>query len=279
MTDWLIPGDITAWKVTALTAAAFFAGFVDAVVGGGGLIQLPAIFAVFPNVAPAVLIGTNKLISVFGTSAAAVQYGRRTRIDWQSVVPASVAALGLAFAGAAAATVVPATVFRAVLPIVLIAVAVYVFARKDLGRTHEPRHFGRAAHARGSLVGAMVGFYDGIFGPGTGSFLTFIFVHWFGFDFLRASAAAKVVNVACNVAGIAAFAVFAHLWVGFAVALGGVNVLGSLVGSHLALRRGSGFVRKMFLTVVIALICKSAYDGMRPLLTPKSPAATTAAAS
>ena len=278
MADWLVPSDLTVWKAAALTAAAFFAGFVDAVVGGGGLIQLPAIFALFPNVTPAVLIGTNKLISVLGTSAAAVQYGRRTRIDWQSVVPASVAALLFAFAGAVAATVVPATIFRAVLPAALIAVAVYVFARKDLGRVHDPRHFGRAAHGRGSFVGAMVGFYDGIFGPGTGSFLTFIFVHWFGFDFLRASAAAKVVNVACNVAGIAAFAVFSHLWVGFALVLGAFNVLGSLVGAHLALRRGSGFVRRMFLTVVIALICKSAYDGLRPLLTRRPTAATNAAA-
>ena len=275
MTDWFGPSDLQIWTYAALAAAAFFAGFVDSVVGGGGLIQLPAIFALFPGTTPAVLIGTNKLISVFGTSAAAVQYGRRTTIDWHSVLPASVAALAFAFAGAVAATVVPATVFRAVLPVILIAVAVYVFARKDMGQIHDPQHFGMAAHTRGSAVGALVGFYDGIFGPGTGSFLTFIFVHWFGFDFLRASAAAKVVNVACNIAGITAFAIFAHLWIGFALVLGVVNVFGSLVGSHIALRRGSGFVRKMFLVVVTALILKTGYDGLRPMLTTEPVAATT----
>jgi uncharacterized membrane protein YfcA len=266
MPDWLLPSDVATLTVLALAVAAFFAGFVDSVVGGGGLIQLPVMFALFPRTPPAILIGTNKLISVFGTSSAAVQYLKRTRIDWHAVLPASLAALVFAFLGALAATRVPPDLFRAVLPFILIAVAAYVFARKDLGQDHAPRHFGRAARRRGTIVGAATGFYDGIFGPGTGSFLAFIFVHWFGFDFLRASAAAKVVNVACNIAGIVAFAIFAKIWVGLALLMAVFNVAGSLAGSHLALRLGSGFIRRVFLVVVIALIVKTSYDGLKPLI-------------
>jgi uncharacterized membrane protein YfcA len=239
---------------------------VDSIVGGGGLIQLPVMFTLFPRTAPAILIGTNKVISVFGTSTAATRYLTRTRLDWHAVLPASLTALVFAFLGALAATRVPPNVFRAVLPFILIAVAVYVFARKDMGQNHDPKHFGPAARRRGTIVGAATGFYDGIFGPGTGSFLAFIFVHWFGFDFLRATAAAKVVNVACNLAGIVAFAIFAKIWVGLALIIALFNAAGSFAGSHLALRHGSGFIRKLFLVVVIALILKTSYDGLKPIV-------------
>jgi uncharacterized protein len=276
--DWLAP-DLTVWMLLALLCASFAAGFVDSVVGGGGLIQLPAMFAVFPGAAPAVLIGTNKVSAVMGTTSAAIQYARRTTIDWHATLPATIAALVFAFLGALAATVTPPAIFRVTLPVVLVGVAVYVFAKKEMGRHHDPLHVGREAHLRGSAVGAGLGFYDGIFGPGTGSFLAFVFVHWFGFDFLRATAAAKVVNVACNLAGIAAFAIFAQLWLGLALVMGIFIVAGSLCGSAVALKLGSGFIRRVFLGVVVALILKTAYDGLKLYVAtpnPTRPAETSA---
>ena len=170
-----------------LGVAAFGAGLVDAVVGGGGLIQLPAMFSVFPNMAPATLIGTNKLASIFGTGVAAVSYARRVAIAWSVATPAAVAALIFAFLGAYTVTKVSAEFMRLLLPVVLVAVAIYTFAKKDFGSVHEPIHSGAKEQTLALLIGAGIGFYDGFFGPGTGSFLVFLFVRIFGFDFLGAS--------------------------------------------------------------------------------------------
>ncbi|MDB5962455.1 MAG: hypothetical protein JWP59_3749, partial [Massilia sp.] len=180
-----------------LAFAAFLAGLVDAVVGGGGLIQLPAVFSAFPREAPATLLGTSKLAGMFGTSAAAVNYARRVRVPWSAAAPAALAAFGLSFAGAWTVTRVPGDFFRLLLPVILVAVAVYTFKKKDFGAAHAPRHSGHTERWVALAMGAGIGFYDGFFGPGTGSFLMFMYVRLFGFDFLSASAAAKVVNVAC----------------------------------------------------------------------------------
>ncbi len=243
-----------------LLAAAFLAGFVDSVVGGGGLIQVPAMFSLFPAVAPATLLGSNKLAGIFGTAMAAWQYSRRIQIPWNAVWPATLMALVFAFLGAWTVTRIPPDFLRAALPFILFAVALYTFFKKDLGSMHKPAHAGQKERALGAGAGASIGFYDGFFGPGTGSFLVFIFVRIFGFDFLRASAAAKVVNVACNFAALVCFAWVGHVaWaLGFSMAL--VNMAGSALGSRLALKRGSGFVRVLFLVVVSLLILKTSHD-------------------
>lgn len=243
-----------------LGVAAFSAGLVDAVVGGGGLIQIPAIFSVFTTTAPATLLGTNKLASVFGTSAAAVNYARRVRIAWSTAAPASMAALVFAFVGAYTVTRIPPDFLRSLLPLVLIAVAVYTFKRKDLGSIHAPLFAGLQEKAWAIGIGALIGFYDGFFGPGTGSFLVFLFVRFFGFDFLSASAVAKVVNVACNIAALAWFGWSGHLIWQLGLTMAVCNVCGSLVGTKLALKHGSGFVRRLFLVVVSILIVKTSYD-------------------
>jgi uncharacterized membrane protein YfcA len=245
-----------------LGIAAFLAGLVDAVVGGGGLIQIPVLFAAFPSVAPATLFGTSKLAGIFGTSAAAVNYARRVRLAWSAAAPAAVAAFVAAFAGAYTVTKIPADFVRTLLPFVLIAVAFYTFRKKDLGSVHAPLHSGAMERMVALGTGACIGFYDGFFGPGTGSFLIFLFVRFFGFDFLSASAAAKVVNVACNVAALLWFGYSGHLlWqVGLLMAL--CQVAGSLLGTRLAIRHGSAFVRKLFLGVVSMLIVKTGYDAM-----------------
>lgn len=243
-----------------LGVAAFAAGMIDAVVGGGGLIQIPALFSLLPAAVPATLLGTSKLAGIWGTAAAAANFARRVNVQWGTAMPAAIAAFLLAFLGAYTVTRVPADFVRKLLPIVLILVAIYTFRKKDFGSRHAPVHSGWMEKSLAILVGGGIGFYDGFFGPGTGSFLIFLFVHFFGFDFLGASAAAKVVNVACNLAALLWFGYSGHLlWhIGLAMAI--CNVGGSLLGSRLAIRHGSRFVRKIFLFVVSVLILRTAYE-------------------
>ncbi|MCK0510172.1 sulfite exporter TauE/SafE family protein [Aromatoleum buckelii] len=245
-----------------LGLAAFLAGFVDAVVGGGGLVQIPALFTAFPASLPATLFGTNKLASIVGTSSAAIQYARRVAIPWRVALPAAAAALAGAWFGARAVAHLSPALLKPVILLLLILVAIYTFMRKDFGTadaTAEPQH----ATALALLVGASVGFYDGFFGPGTGSFLIFLFVRFLAMDFLRASVTAKIVNVATNLAAIAFFTSHvAILWQAAGV-MACSNLVGALVGSRLALRHGAGFVRKMFLGVVTALIGKMLFDLIR----------------
>jgi hypothetical protein len=248
-----------------LACAAFLAGLVDAVVGGGGLIQIPAIFAVFPKEVPATLLGTNKLASMCGTSVAAVKYARRVQVAWSTAAPAAVAAFALAFVGAWTVTRVPGDFVRSLLPLILLAVAVYTFKKKDFGSVHAPVHSGMTERLLATGVGAAIGFYDGFFGPGTGSFLIFMFVRFFGFDFLGASAAAKIVNVACNVSALIWFGYSGHLIWKLAALMAVCQIGGSLIGTRLALKHGSGFVRKLFLVVVSLLIVKTAYDSFTKL--------------
>ena len=250
---------------TLLACAAFLAGLVDGVVGGGGLIQIPAIFAVFPKEVPATLLGTNKLASMCGTVVAAVKYTRRVDVAWSTAAPAALAAFAFAFAGAFAVTRVPGDFVRSLLPLILVAVAVYTFKKKDFGSVHAPLHSGMRERLLAMGVGAAIGFYDGFFGPGTGSFLLFLFVRFFGFDFLGASAAAKVVNVACNVSALLWFGYSGHLILKLAAVMAVCQIAGSLVGTQLALKHGSGFVRKLFLVVVSLLIVKTGYDTLTHL--------------
>lgn len=244
-----------------VTLASLFAGFVDAIVGGGGLILVPALFSVFPGAAPATLFGTNKGAAVWGTAWAGWQFARRVQLPWGALLPAAGAALLGAAAGAWTVTQVSADGLRRALPFVLLAVLLYTLARKDMGRTHAPRHAGRGEALRASAVGAVIGFYDGFFGPGTGSFFVFLFVRWLGYDFLHASASAKLLNTATNVAALVAFAWAGHVWWHIALVMAVANVAGSLLGTRLALQHGAGFVRVVFIGVVSALILKTGYDG------------------
>ena len=243
-----------------LGGAAFLAGLVDAVVGGGGLIQIPLLFSVFPKEVPATLFGTSKLAGVFGTSAAAINYTRRVKVAWSAVVPAAMAAFVFAFAGAYTVTRVPGAFVRSLLPFILLAVAIYTFRKKDFGSIHAPAHSGMAERLAALGLGAGIGFYDGFFGPGTGSFLMFMFVRFFGFDFLSASASAKVVNVACNIAALMWFGYSGHLIWQLGLLMAACGVGGSLVGTRLAMKHGTVFVRQLFLIVVSLLILKTGYD-------------------
>ncbi|SFE51649.1 sulfite exporter TauE/SafE family protein [Paracidovorax wautersii] len=246
------------WIIVSL--ASLLAGFVDAIVGGGGLVLLPALFATFPTAPPATLMGTNKSAAVWGTGIATWQYSRRVQMRWQAMLPAALAGFAGAFAGAWTVTIISADFLRKLLPLILVLVLIYTLAKKELGRHHAPRLDGRAETAAACAIGLAIGFYDGFFGPGTGSFFVFLFVRLLGYDFLNASVSAKLLNLATNIAALILFTLKGHVWWHFALPLAVANVLGSVLGAHMALKHGTGFVRGIFIFVVSALILKTGYD-------------------
>jgi uncharacterized membrane protein YfcA len=244
-------------------AAAFLAGLVDAMVGGGGLVQLPALFAALPAVPAPALLGTSKLAGAFGTGSAAWRYATSVRLPWRTLLPACGLAFAAALAGAVTVTHVPPGLFRPLVPVILVVVLAYTLARKDLGQHHAPRALAPAERAAGLAATAAIGFYDGFFGPGTGSFLMLLYIRWYGFDFVNAAAAARVLNVATNLSALAWFAGHGHLLWPLGLGMAAANVAGSQLGARLALRRGAGFVRGVFVAVVGALIAKTAWDAIR----------------
>ena len=246
------------WIIVSL--ASLLAGFVDAIVGGGGLILLPALFATFASAPPATLLGTNKSASVWGTAMATWQYSRRVQMPWRAMLPAAAAGFVGSFFGAWVVTLVSPDFLRKLLPLVMVAVLAYTLARKDLGMHHQPRWSGRAEVLVACGIGLVIGFYDGFFGPGTGSFLVFAFVRLLGYDFLNASVSAKLLNLATNVSALVLFAAKGHIWWHLTVPLAVANVLGSMLGTYMALRHGTGFVRAIFILVVSVLILKTGYD-------------------
>ena len=247
-------------ELLLLAVLGFFAGFVDAVVGGSGLIQLPAMFTVYPNAPHGALFGTNKFSSVFGTTAATLRYARGLAMPWPMLVPACIGALIFSFLGARIVSMMPVPLIRPLVLALLIGVTIYTFLKKDLGSVHGPRLRGVSEKWLGFAVGTMLGFYDGFFGPGTGMFLIFVFVRFFGYDFLNASASAKVVNTVTNLAALLYFIPSGNIIWAAALVMATANITGSFVGSHMAIRRGADFVRRMFLVVLTVLIAKFGYD-------------------
>lgn len=247
-------------ELLIVSVASLLAGFVDSIVGGGGLILVPALFATFPAAAPATLFGTNKGASIWGTAFATWQLSRRVEMRWAALLPAAAAGFVASFAGAWLVTVVSAEFLRKLLPAVLLMVLVYTLVKKELGLNHAPRFSGRKEAWVAAGIGALIGFYDGFFGPGTGSFFVFLFVRLLGYDFLSASASAKLLNTATNGAALILFAAKGHIWWHFVLAMALANVVGSLLGTRLALKHGTGFVRVVFMGVVSALILKTSFD-------------------
>jgi uncharacterized membrane protein YfcA len=248
-------------ELVVLSLASLFAGFVDAIGGGGGLVLVPVLFSVFPGAAPATLFGTNKAASVWGTGWATWQYASRVQMPWASLWPAALAALVGSGAGAWCVTVADPTLLRRALPFVLLVVLIYTLVRRNLGRVHAPRYQGRTQAAVASAIAFTLGVYDGFFGPGTGSLLVFLFVRLLGFDFLHASASAKLLNTVTNASALLLFAYKGHVWWHLAALMAVANVIGSLIGTRMALRHGAPFVRAVFVCVVALLIVKTVWDG------------------
>jgi uncharacterized membrane protein YfcA len=249
-------------ELAFVITAAFGAGLVDAMAGGGGLIQLPALFAAYPTVPHPTLLGTGKLAGLAGTTSAVLRFVRHVRLDWALVLPAAAGAFVAALAGAWIATSVSPERFRALVPVLLTLVLAYTVLHRDFGRQHRPRRQGTHGRILALSGAAAIGLYDGFFGPGTGSFLVFMFVRAFGLDFLHASASAKFVNAAANAAAILVFGMTGEMFWLIGLGMAVANATGAQVGSHLAIRHGSAFVRVVFLLVVSGLILKTAWDAL-----------------
>ena len=245
---------------------AFLAGLVDAVAGGGGLIQVPALFAVFPSLPPAVLLGTNKFSSITGTAMATLRYSWSVPIRWASVLPAAaIAGLGAAL-GAKTVTLLNPAFLRPCLLVLLIGMAAYTVARPKLGARSEaaaPLQLGSASFY--AITGA-VGFYDGFFGPGAGSVMMFLLVRLFGHDFLSAAATTKVLNLATNFGALLLFMITGNMLYAIAVPMAACNIAGGFVGAHFAIRKGIPFIRRLFLIVVVSLIGKVFWDLLSEVL-------------
>ena len=247
-------------EVAGVTIASFAAGCLNAIAGGGGLVTLPILLTVFPRAPAATLFGTNKACMVLGTVWAAHAYTRRVALPWQRLLVAGFAAFAGGSLGAVALTFTSSDWLRKVLPVVLAIVFIQTLLQPRLGEIHAPPHTPRGQAVRAAAIAGVLGLYDGFFGPGTGSFLIFFLVKWLGYDFLHASEAAKVLNAATNLGALVVLAPTGNIWWRLAVPMVVANVAGSLLGTHLTLRHGAGFVRIVFLAVVACLILKTGWD-------------------
>jgi hypothetical protein len=239
---------------------AFLAGFVDAMVGGGGLIQLPAFFLFQPQLPLLQTLATNKTASFAGTSLSAFHYLKTVQLNWRELIPGIVAAAIGAFSGAKLVSYVHKEQFTPFLIVVLGLVLLYTLIKKNLG-LHSTHTLDPGKHLVYSIAtGLAIGLYDGCIGPGTGSFLVLIFVLVFGYTFVHAAANAKILNCVTNAAALSFFAVKGAIVWSIALPVAASNMLGNYAGTKLALRKGSGFIRIFFLLVVSALLTKLSYD-------------------
>lgn len=253
--------EIGLGTVVILVAVAFLAGWVDAVVGGGGLIQLPALLIGLPDDAPpAAVLSTNKVSSVWGTLTSAITYAVRIRPDWRTIVPLVACAFVGSATGAWLARFLPKEFFTPIVLVAVLAVGFYTWRRPELGRVTALRHSGGRHYLTTAGIGLCVGTYDGILGPGTGTFFVILLVGLLGYGFLEASAKAKIANLTTNIAAITVFGAGGSLLWKLGLLMGGANLLGGLIGARTAINRGNAFIRKVFLIVVAALAVKLGRD-------------------
>ena len=243
-----------------LAIASGFAGFVDAMAGGGGLIQLPALIIGLPNKELPLILGTNKVPSIFGTSAAARNYFKNLKPDIPLTITMMVPAFIGSMAGAAFAASVPKEFFKPFIVLLLTSVAIYTWRKPELGMSENLKFTNQKRLFLVALIGLLIGFYDGIFGPGTGTFLVFFLVSGIGYAFLKASGTAKLVNIATNAGSFLSFPITGHIWWQLGLLLAIANVSGAILGSRLAIKGGSPLVRKVFLAVTFLLITRVAWD-------------------
>jgi uncharacterized protein len=240
--------------IVILCLAAFFAGFVDAIVGGGGLIQTPMGLILLPNLPVATVIGTLKIPAFSGTSFAAYQY------NWRILSIMMLLACPAAFLGSTLLTYVSNDFMKPLLLIVLSLLVIYTYAKKNFGQHQEKRISPRTQILNAVVISFVVGFYDGFIGPGTGSFFVVAFIAIMGFDFLHASANAKMVNLATNFGSICLFMIKGKIIWAVALPMAICNAIGGWIGSKLAINKGNGFIRIFFLIVVIGTLIRFAYD-------------------
>jgi uncharacterized membrane protein YfcA len=245
--------------IFALGFFSLLAGFIDAVVGGGGLIQLPALILQLPSTPLPTILGINKIAALSGTSVAAAQYARRIRYNFPLLFVISFFAFISAHLGAKLASRIDPASFRPLILVILISIAIYTYFKKDLGTRSEQTVPMPKQYVYGSLMGMLIGFYDGFIGPGTGSFFVLAFVVLLGFEFVQASAYAKFVNCMTNFSAVMVFVKQGNYVLSIAILMAVCNVIGNVLGSVLALKKGNAFVRIFFLLVVSAMIIRYSY--------------------
>lgn len=247
-------------EIILLCIAAFAAGFIDAIVGGGGLIQTPATLITLPQYPVATLLGTTKIPSFIGTSMAAWQYARRVQLRWKLLAMMCSIALIAAYAGSKTVSIVSNTFMKPIIFGVLVAVAIYTYSKKNFGTNTTEIKSPKNEWLIAASFALLIGFYDGFIGPGAGSFLVLFFISALGFDFLRASAHAKFVNLATNMGSIIFFSSNGHILYQYALPMAICNFTGSILGTRLAILKGNSFIRTFFLIVVIGTIIRFGYD-------------------
>lgn len=248
--------DPSLQTILLMALAGFGAGWVDAVVGGGGLVQLPALLLGLPGASPAQILATNKFAGVFGTATSSVTYYRRVRPDLRTAVPMALVAYVGAIGGALLGLHIPKAAFNPIILVCLVVVGAYTVLKPSLGTRTALRWDGVRHTAVAMLTGFVIGVYDGALGPGTGSFLVFVLVGLMGYAFLEASAKAKIANVATNLGALTVFAPGGHVVVKVGLAMAVTNLVGGYVGARTAVRLGSRFVRVVFIVVVSAFIVR-----------------------
>lgn len=244
----------------ALLFFGFLAGFIDSIVGGGGLIQLPAVLIFAPTENISTSFGTNKFAGFLGTLTAAFRYIKGIKLNYFAIIPGAITALPASALGAALVSHIEKERLKPAILILLILVGIYTFIKKDFGKIQTKTVSNQKAIIYSLFSGLAIGFYDGFFGPGTGSFLVFIYIGLFGFDFIQASASAKIINGVTNLSALLYFGYNHNILYPIAIPLGISNMLGSILGTRIALSKGTVFVRKLFLLVVLGFILKIASD-------------------
>ena len=249
--------------ICLLALSAFTAGFIDAVVGGGGLIQTPFLLITFPKMPLPILFGTNKIAALAGTSIAAFKYAKKITFNFKLLFVIAFSCFISSFLGAQIINHIDSNLLKPAILIILIIIAIYTFIKKDLGAIETKELPLKKQMLYGACIGLIVGFYDGFFGPGTGSFFVLGFVVVLGFEFIKASAYAKIVNCVTNISALIVFIKEGHYILHLAILLAVFNIIGSFIGSHLALKKGNGFVRIIFLVIVSMMILKYGYDVLK----------------
>jgi len=247
-------------ELIILCIAAFAAGFIDSIVGGGGLVQTPATLVTLPQYPVATLLGTTKIPSFVGTSIAALQYAKRVTVQWKLLGFMCGIALIAAYAGSKTVSLLSNSFMKPVIFVLLIIVAVYTYANKNFGTASTASIHKKNELLYAALFALLIGFYDGFIGPGAGSFLVLFFIGILKFDFLKASAHAKFVNMATNMGSIIFFAGSGHILFQFALPMALFNFFGSVFGVRLAILKGNAFIRVFFLLVITGTILRFGYD-------------------
>ncbi len=248
------------FTLVLLCLFAFSAGFVDAIAGGGGLIQTPAALVLLPQFPVATVIASLKIPAFTGTAFATVQYVKKVIIHWPRVALMCATAFIAAFAGSELLTMVSNRYMKPIIFIVLIIVAIYTYTKKNFGQHTQKAHSPKRQMEYTFLISLSIGFYDGIIGPGAGSFLVLAFISFLGFDFLHASAHAKLVNLSTNLGSILLFLLKGTILWSVALPMAVCNGLGGILGARLAITKGNRFIRTFFLVIITATLLRFGYD-------------------